>query len=171
MADTPFEFFAPSGLTGLKVYFFLYGNDTLLNLGGYSATEFTNRKGLYSCIVPDALEGWHTWHVLDADDQLMVAGSVYLLDDTQIHRGHDAVDRLYDTTLDSIVNALLTGQDLETGVNLQQTLRALLAVLVGKISGANSSTIRIRDVNDTKDRVVASVDSDGNRTSVSLDLD
>ncbi len=58
----------------------------------------------------------------------------------------------------------------ETGVTPRQGLRAMIAALAGKLSGATGTTIHIRDTNDTKDRVVATVDSDGNRTAVTLDL-
>jgi hypothetical protein len=57
----------------------------------------------------------------------------------------------------------------ETGSTVREALRIILAALAGKISGAGTNTISIRDVNDTKDRIVATVDSNGNRTAVTLD--
>jgi hypothetical protein len=72
---------------------------------------------------------------------------------------------------DSIAAALLNLADgIETGYTVKQTLRLELAVLAGKISGAPSSPILIRDVNDSKNRVTAAVDADGNRTAVTLDV-
>jgi 3-hydroxyisobutyrate dehydrogenase-like beta-hydroxyacid dehydrogenase len=56
------------------------------------------------------------------------------------------------------------------GVTIGQALKLLLAVMVGKVSGAGTSTITFRDVNDTKDRVVADVDTNGNRTNVTKDV-
>jgi hypothetical protein len=57
----------------------------------------------------------------------------------------------------------------ETSVTVREALRIVLSALAGKISGAGTNTISIRDVNDTKDRIVATVDNDGNRTAVTLD--
>lgn len=51
----------------------------------------------------------------------------------------------------------------------RQALRLMLATLAGKLSGAATATVTIRDTNDSKDRVVATVDADGNRSAVTLD--
>lgn len=59
----------------------------------------------------------------------------------------------------------------ESGVTNKAALRIILATLAGKISGAPTGPIVIRDVNDTTDRVTASVDVNGNRTAVTLDAD
>jgi hypothetical protein len=58
---------------------------------------------------------------------------------------------------------------MDSGFSAEETMKIILASLAGKLSGAAGTTIRIRDVNDTKDRIVATVDSDGNRLSVTLD--
>lgn len=60
------------------------------------------------------------------------------------------------------------GASVETGVSVVQAIRLLLAVLAGKASGAGTSQIIFRDVNDTKARVTATVDEVGNRTALSL---
>jgi hypothetical protein len=62
---------------------------------------------------------------------------------------------------------------IETGLTLRQAQRLTIAALVGKLSGAESgsTTITIRDVADTKDRVIATVDADGNRLNIVLDKD
>ncbi len=57
---------------------------------------------------------------------------------------------------------------IETGYTLKQSLRLILAALAGKISGAGTTTVHIRDVNDTVDRILATVDSFGNRSAVTL---
>ena len=50
-----------------------------------------------------------------------------------------------------------------------EVLRVVLAALVGKATGGGTGTITIRDVGDTKDRIVLTVDSSGNRSAVTLD--
>ena len=54
---------------------------------------------------------------------------------------------------------------------LAESLRLSNAVLGGKVSGAGTGTETFRDIADTVDRVVATVDSSGNRTAIMLDLD
>jgi hypothetical protein len=58
----------------------------------------------------------------------------------------------------------------ETSYTPRQTLRLLLASQAGKVSGAATTTIAIRDVNDAKDRITATVDADGNRTAITTDV-
>lgn len=50
-----------------------------------------------------------------------------------------------------------------------ELLRILAAVIAGKVSGAGTGTETFRGINDDKDRVVATVDSNGNRTAITLD--
>lgn len=57
----------------------------------------------------------------------------------------------------------------ETGITPRQGLRLMLASLAGKLSGAAGTTISIRDTNDSKNRIVATVDSNGNRSAITLD--
>lgn len=57
----------------------------------------------------------------------------------------------------------------ETGITPRQSLRLMLASLAGKLSGAAGTTVSIRDTNDSKNRIVATVDSNGNRSAVTLD--
>jgi hypothetical protein len=41
---------------------------------------------------------------------------------------------------------------------------------MGKASGAATTTVVFRDISDTKPRITATVDSDGNRTAITTDL-
>lgn len=58
---------------------------------------------------------------------------------------------------------------LEAGYTAQEIMRVMAAALAGEVSGAGTGTITIRDIGDTSDRIVASVDGSGNRTAVTLD--
>jgi len=58
----------------------------------------------------------------------------------------------------------------ETGLTLRQALRLLVAAEAGKLSGAATTTIVIRNYGDSKNRITGTVDSDGNRTAISYDL-
>lgn len=68
-----------------------------------------------------------------------------------------------DAVWDEVVDGATTGRE---------SMRLQNAVLGGKASGMGSVLVTFRDLADTKDRVVATVDADesGNRTAVTLDL-
>jgi hypothetical protein len=70
---------------------------------------------------------------------------------------------------DAVAAALLDlAAGVETNRTLRQALRIMLAALAGKTSGMGTTTGTIRDTNDTVDRIVATLDADGNRSSVTL---
>lgn len=53
-----------------------------------------------------------------------------------------------------------------TAISLRGAIKLMLAVLTGKSSGGGTTTLVFRDINDAKNRISATVDSDGNRTAV-----
>lgn len=59
---------------------------------------------------------------------------------------------------------------IESNLTLREALKLIVAASAGKVSGAATNTITIRDINDSKNRIVATVDSYGNRTAVTRDL-
>ena len=67
----------------------------------------------------------------------------------------------------SILDAI---NGVEDGLTVREALKLISAALAGKVSGAGGSTVTIRDVADTKDRIVATVDSNGNRTAITRDV-
>lgn len=68
-----------------------------------------------------------------------------------------AVTEIWDEVVDGTVTA-------------RQALRLANSANGGKLSGAATTAVLIRDLADTKDRVTATVDSSGNRTAITLDL-
>jgi hypothetical protein len=63
-------------------------------------------------------------------------------------------------------------ETIETGMTAAQAMRLIVAAVAGKLSGAASTTITIRNaVADDANRIVATVDEDGNRTAITYDLD
>jgi len=71
--------------------------------------------------------------------------------DTKLTRIH--------TLLDSIEGTL----------DHQEVMRILLAIAAGKVTGADTDNIKIRDQADSKNRIDAIVDAAGNRISITLD--
>jgi hypothetical protein len=79
-----------------------------------------------------------------------------------------AVSDILSTT--QIANAILDEANaIETGWTVRQALKVILAALGGKLSGAATSAVVVRDLNDSKNRISATVDVNGNRSAVTYD--
>lgn len=59
---------------------------------------------------------------------------------------------------------------IETNITPRQGLRVLLAAVAGRLSGASTTQVKVRDTTNTKDRITATVDTTGNRTNITLDV-
>src|SRR3990172_7290866 len=68
----------------------------------------------------------------------------------------DAVDEILDDTIG------------DGTITVREALRVLLAGMAGKLSGAATTTITIRNSADTANVIVATVDADGNRSAVTV---
>lgn len=69
--------------------------------------------------------------------------------------------QIADAVHDEVVDGALT---------FRQSTRLQNANAAGKLSGAATATNTIRDPGDTKNRIVATVDADGNRTAITTDV-
>jgi hypothetical protein len=58
---------------------------------------------------------------------------------------------------------------IEGSMTARQLMRVMMAVLANKSDGGGTATIHMRDVADGKNRVTATVDASGNRTTVVVD--
>lgn len=56
----------------------------------------------------------------------------------------------------------------DASINIRQAISLILAVLAGKVSGAETSTVTIKGADTTTTRIVATVDSNGNRPATTL---
>ncbi len=68
----------------------------------------------------------------------------------------DAVDEILDEAIG------------DSTITMRQALRVMLAALGGKVSGAGTTTITFRNAADSADVIVATVDTSGNRSAVTL---
>lgn len=75
-------------------------------------------------------------------------------------------------TTGNVANAILDAVNgVEEGLTVRHALRLIAAATAGKISGAATTTITIRNaVADDKERLIAVVTGDGDRTSITYDL-
>lgn len=101
------------------------------------------------------------------DTQLSTIDTV--VDTILADTGTDGV-ALSSATLQSIATTLLDlSSSIESSVTLRGAVRLILAASAGKLSGATTTTVTIRNVGDSKDRITATVDADGNRSAVTTD--
>lgn len=71
----------------------------------------------------------------------------------------------------TIATAILDlSNGVETSLTLKQALRLMVAAAAGKVSGAATNTITFRNIGDSKNRIVATVDAHGNRSAITTDL-
>jgi len=61
-------------------------------------------------------------------------------------------------------------REVEIGYDLEAALRLILSATAGKVSGGGTSTITIKSVTDGTNRIVATVDSNGNRIAITHDV-
>ncbi len=61
------------------------------------------------------------------------------------------------------------GYTVEGALQFIHAIRIWLAALAGKSTGGGTTSVAFRDNADGKDRIAATVDTDGNRTEVTLD--
>ena len=94
---------------------------------------------------------------LAADQSSVTIGTVNSVDDKT---GYSLSASGIDAIVDEVIEGSLT---------LRQAVRLFLSALAGKSSGGGTTTINFRDLADTKNRITATVDSNGNRTAVTLD--
>ena len=77
----------------------------------------------------------------------------------------DIDDILTDT---AAMDTTIMGATVEGTYSVQEVLRIMVGVLAGKLSGGGTTTLTFRDLSDSLDRVVATVDSSGNRSAITI---
>jgi hypothetical protein len=144
-----------------------------------SAAQKTSTNGLTMTSPFDSIVGLHCLVIDTSNDTgdsgfwTTGGGSVYtvvLNPDTETVNGQVVVKVLATFGICLSADALLDrAAGVETSRTLRQSLRLMLSALAGKASGLATTTATFRDTNDTKDRIVATVDTSGNRSAVTLD--
>ena len=79
--------------------------------------------------------------------------------------GDPMIDMMPDIAASTIFGTAIDGT-----TTFEESVRLQNAVLAGKVSGAGTGTETFRDLADTKDRIVATVDTSGNRTAITRDV-
>jgi hypothetical protein len=120
-------------------------------------TTDTNTLGTFRVAVSKsgALPVWQDYMVVPANvwDSMFGASTLNV-----------NVSTLSSAAVDSILD-----DPVEGSYTMRQLLRLMASALFGKASGGGTATITFRDLGDSKDRITATVTSNGNRTTVVLD--
>lgn len=79
----------------------------------------------------------------------------------------------YAGTMGKAINSAGTAGDpwmgeILDGMTAQDAMQVILSILAGKATGGGTGTITFRDLDDSKDAVVLTVDANGNRTAVQI---
>ena len=126
------------------------------------------------------LYGWRIAPA-SADQSVVVVGNVITTEgdspfgDTAGAYHHDFRSVVSGNSLTQTVSGgLVTADDVwdeavEGTYTAREVLRIISAALAGELTGADTTTVTIRDLADSKDRITATVDSVGNRASVTVD--
>lgn len=78
----------------------------------------------------------------------------------------DQTTRVNGVVLSAAAVDAILDDPVEGAYTMRQALRIMLASLAGKATGGGTATITFRDINDTADRITATVDINGNRSAV-----
>jgi len=147
-----------------------YATGTNLGNVGNVTFRFLDAPG-YKIVIVDNVTGYRITCPMDKGvytrglffgDQVQLAQSAEVTQiNTKVDILQNAVDALPQEFLDSTV---------ETGATVVESLRLHNSILGAKVSGAGTGIETFRDLADTKDRVISTVDANGNRLSEVDDL-
>ena len=99
------------------------------------------------------------------------SGSFTLVDNFSTAAMSADISSVTELSPDSLATAVLDNSEVEDTLSVREALRLISAAVAGKLSGAAGTTVTIRNaVADDKDRIVATVDSNGNRTAITYDV-
>jgi hypothetical protein len=74
------------------------------------------------------------------------------------------------STSATLTDASISDQIVEGAWTVQDVLRVVFSALGGKVSGVTTTTETFRNPDDSKDRIVVTLDANNNRTTVALDV-
>lgn len=154
---------------GNKVW--LSGSRTLTSLGVTVDANVVSWVGNAVSVADDTLTpvvsvgGWYD--AAEGSTQYVVADSVAgLMQLGGTFGGTGTVPA--SPTLAEIIGGVLAGGDIDS-LTLEESQKLVLAILLGRVSGAGTGTEVFRAADNSKARVTSTVDESGNRTNVVLD--
>lgn len=145
----------PGGFTG----------DTYFLINGWKLEYDANAVAISGVLYSDdyATPYW------SASGKPIFPATVSALVNTAVTKENVVTGDLSSLPSQSDIAAAVWGKVLEANLSAEELVRLMTAMLTGKVSGAGTGTEVFRDLADTKDRVVVTVDNVGNRTAVVRD--
>lgn len=138
--------------------------------------DYTGKTGVWDTDEPEIWSAGK--NVLNTSDPPMAVSANIALAVTDFSSGADITDGTlridawyYPITDDGHLAGDDDDEGLIDGLSIEQALRVILAAAAGELSGAATTTVTIRDIADTADRIVATVDASGNRSATTIDGD
>jgi hypothetical protein len=146
-----------------------YATGTLVDTVGIGTWRFLSADG-FKFVIRDTTTNYRV--VVQAEKgiytaELFFGAAVQLAQAAEVTVISTKVDVLQNA-VDAMPNSVWSFV-LETGHSALALVRLMASVLLGKVSGAGTGTETFRDINDAKDRVVATVDEAGNRIDITRD--
>lgn len=160
------------------VYDVLFGTTALSTLGGTAQTgdayaivnSGTHGNAALKTLI-DAVDNFVDTEITDIQNRLpaalvggridasvgAMAANVLTAAATAADFGTEIADAIWDEVMEGTRTA-------------RQFMRGWASALLGKLSGGGTATEVFRDIDDTKDRITATVDASGNRSAITLDL-
>jgi hypothetical protein len=131
-------------------------------------TTDTNTLGRLQLWVHEsgALPVWHEYMIVDTN----VYDSLFGTDRLQTHTAEMTAGVITASVLASDAVDEILDEVIEGSITLRQAMRVLLAANAGRSTGGGTANIKFRDNANSKDRISATVDSNGNRTAMTLNL-
>ncbi len=163
--------FTGSGRAGLEIA----SNDSMMSSGN-AALNITSQTGTAVNIAGNSEGGGNADGVFISSEG---TGSAITLNPDGTGKAINALGQVLIAPMNTNDDALVltpsgTGLSInaivEGLVGIVQSLMLANAANAGKTSGMSTANVTIRDVNDTKDRITANVDTNGNRLTITLDL-
>jgi hypothetical protein len=156
-----------SGIDSLTVY--ATQSDALNNTSSGATSTTGIIRFLYGAALSGVTMSGTVYLRLTLGTAIQVQSLVLVLGENEVNLSTTTLLQSINTKVDNVPTEVLAAT-VETNTSLAESLRLANSVLGGKVSGASTSTETFRDINNTKNRVVADVDSNGNRTAITLDL-
>ena len=171
---------ARSNLPGYYEYEYSGADDLDLVCLFHTTDTDTDQQDLVSYVVDKVYQGDAKLDTIDGivdailvDTETTIPGTITTIDN-EIAVIDGIVDDILLDTGTTLPTTLAAMKGLETALvgayTGEEIFRLVAAVLAGKSSGGGTTTITFRDLNDTKDVIVATVNGTGDRLSVTLDV-
>lgn len=137
--------------------------------GGFVEVDGTNMPGLYRLDIPDAVlaSGVNQAYIMLKGAANMEPCVIEIQLGVDVNATQFA-GTAYATALAAEVDAIWDEQ-VDGSVTARQSVRLANSALAAKVSGLGTTSVAFRDLADSKDRITATVDADGNRSAVTRD--